>query len=145
MNPLLVGETNPYGADPHFALYPEPRGCAGWRLCVPILGLAPDVYLARFDRANLLATGSWSEPAARRAASALAATGDERRMFVLLGAKVTAAFQPHFATTLIPFQRYFLGRSPVVVLPHPSGRCRVWGQKPDAVARARALVLEGCS
>jgi hypothetical protein len=31
MKPLLVGESNPYGGDPAFALYPSPPGCAGLR------------------------------------------------------------------------------------------------------------------
>ena len=34
---VLVGEQNPYGPDPEFALYPAPEGSSGHRLCCQIL------------------------------------------------------------------------------------------------------------
>lgn len=64
MRPLLVGEANPYGGDPSFALYPSPPWCSGERLCRLVLGLDPDEYLGRFDRQNLCPR-SWHLPAAR--------------------------------------------------------------------------------
>jgi hypothetical protein len=36
---VLVGESNPYGADPYYALYPAPDGSAGHRLCCLVLGM----------------------------------------------------------------------------------------------------------
>jgi hypothetical protein len=36
---LLLGEANPYGGDPRYALYPEPEGSSGWRLCHMVMGL----------------------------------------------------------------------------------------------------------
>lgn len=38
MKPLLVGEQNPYGADPKFALYPYPENSGGERPAIVLLG-----------------------------------------------------------------------------------------------------------
>ena len=132
---LLVGESNPYGADPRFALYPEPPGCAGARLCA-ILGMTDREYLRTFDRVNLLGNGRWSLPAAREAAQTVTA-----RYRVLLGARVAAAHGVPF----LPFYRCappWLEAGPQnwLVLPHPSGRSRLWNE-PGAAERARRLVL----
>lgn len=126
--PLLVGEANPYGDDPRFALYPEPDGCAGWRLCHQVLGLSETAYLRAFDRVNLCGE-RWSIRVARAAAVVFRQrTGPK----ILLGAKVCAAWGLAF----LPLT----GVDDVVILPHPSGRSRLWNE-PDAVQRARALVL----
>lgn len=127
---LFVGERNPYGSDDYFALYPEPAGAAGARLC-EILGLSHREYLRRFDRINLLKR-DWSLPAARRAAVRLA-----HRRRILLGARVCAAHGVPFD----PFNHFSIGMDVwVLVLPHPSGRCRLWNGK-GAVEKARAAVL----
>jgi len=129
--PLLVGEFNPYGTGPDFALYPAPSGCAGWRLCCKILDIAPSDYLARFDRANLC-VGRWSIREARLEAARLLTTGTGP--VVVLGAKVSAAFGLAFE----PYANTTLG-DPVraaVILPHPSGLCRLWWE-PGAYERAR--------
>jgi hypothetical protein len=55
--PLLVGEVNPYGGDPYYALYPAPDGCSGHRLCYLILGMRREDYLESFERINLVAPG----------------------------------------------------------------------------------------
>jgi len=55
MRPVLVGEANPWGSDPFYALYPYPERYAGWRLCHLILGLYRRTYLGYFDRVNLCA------------------------------------------------------------------------------------------
>lgn len=70
MKPLLVGEANPYGSDPAFALYPSPPGCSGDRLCRLVMGLDPDDYLERFERANLCPR-RWSLAEARTRAADL--------------------------------------------------------------------------
>ena len=54
---LLVGEVNPYGADPRMALYHLPRGASGDRLR-EILGLDDATYIRRLSRVNLC-TGRW--------------------------------------------------------------------------------------
>lgn len=136
--PLLVGEANPYGADPHYALYPHPERSAGGRLCRVVLGLPVGAYMRSFDRVNLCAR-KWSVPEARRAAAALV-LADNRRIFILLGSKVCGAFG-------LDFEPYRIRREPggipavFVVLPHPSGLCRLWNE-PGAIERARAVLRE---
>ncbi len=86
--PLIVGESNPYGADPQFALYPAPDGCSGHRLCCLILGMHRAAYMESFERVNLCA-GKWSAPAARNMARELVSSrmilGRPAPKFVLLG------------------------------------------------------------
>lgn len=132
---LLVGEVNPYGADPAFALYPRPRWSAGGRLCA-LLGMRPAEYREAFDRCNLLAGPKWSAPAARRAAEGLTATHR-----VLLGSRVAAAHG-------LKFEPFTTARDPgwgggwvAVILPHPSGRSRLWSDA-GAADHARRLVLD---
>lgn len=142
-NTLIVGESNPYGADPHFALYPAPDGSAGHRLAALVLGIPRAEYLRRFDRCNLLSGPRWSAPRARAAAASLLIERDNHRL-VLLGRKVAAAFgvgveQPTFSIVDLA------GGKRAAVIPHPSGLCRVWNE-PGAFERARAVVaaLEEC-
>lgn len=128
---IIVGEQNPYGADPAFALYPAPEASAGARLC-RILGLHRRAYLDLFDRVNLLTAAKWSVPAAREAAAKVT---HPRR--ILLGARVSAAFG-------VDFEPFTVARPhgatwTYAVLPHPSGRCRIWND-PRSVARARKTV-----
>lgn len=137
MRPLLVGEDNPHGSNPAHALYPSPVGCAGWRLCVKIMGLSEDDYLERFDRMNLCA-GRWSAGEARDRAKDVLAEA-YRPAIVLLGAKVCRAFDVTYA----PFSaltRTATARR-LVVLPHPSGRCRLWNES-GAYERAREVLRE---
>jgi len=128
--PLLVGESNPYGADPRFALYPLPEGASGHRLRI-ILGLGHREYLAAFDRANLT-TGPWTLASAREAAARLLAERRTDAPLVLLGRRVALAFGaadfPSFTTC---------GR--LYLLPHPSGRCLAWSE-PGAAQQARDLL-----
>lgn len=134
MKPLLVGELNPYGPATEYALYPDPPGCSGWRLCHIVLGMTETVYFAAFDRINLCSR-KWSTPYARDEARQLRESG--RRVIVMLGRKVAAAFghvtQPPF-TSIEVFGVTYLA------IPHPSGLCRVW-QEPGAIERARDLIL----
>ena len=140
---LLVGESNPYGADPRFALYPEPPGCAGARLCA-ILGMTDREYLRTFDRANLC-TLVFSLRSARFAAHRLTA---EYR--VLLGARVTAAHGLDFVSFTVnqcagcyscQYQGHPHPWRAALILPHPSGRSRFWNA-PGAAERARRLVCD---
>lgn len=117
MKPLLVGESNPYGSDPHFALYPRPKGSAGHRLCTTVLGLREADYLERFDRVNLCA-GEWSMVEAIVKANNLC-----HEVFVLLGRKVFQAFLPGPWETFT-VQNHCSGT--FVILPHPSGLSRGW-------------------
>ena len=133
MKPLLVGETNPYGGADEFALYPSPPGCTGHRLCHLILQLDADEYLERYDRANLC-VGKWSAPRAREEALRLSSK-HQAGTIVLLGSKVCSGFGLPFR----PFETTVGAR--FVVLPHPSGLNRMWGE-PGAFDRARAVLRE---
>lgn len=125
---ILVGESNPYGGDDYYALYPAPDGCSGHRLCCLILGMDPDDYLEAFERTNLV-RGPWSLSAARARAALLLTAGGR---FVLFGAKVCAGFG-------VPFAPFTVKDEVLLRMPHPSGLNRMW-QEEGAFARARAAV-----
>ena len=136
---VVVGENNPYGDDPHYALYPLPEHSAGGRLCRLILGMETRDYLRELKRVNLLQAPKWSAPRAREAAAALI-SGHAPARFILLGKRVFSAFAPHFSpkeTTWEPFRIY--GRC--LTLPHPSGLCRLWNE-PGSISRTRIAVKE---
>ena len=140
---LLVGEANPYGGDPHFALYPSPDGCAGHRLCCLVMGLARVEYLERFDRVNLCPR-EWSARQARERARELwgEAVHVRRPAVVLLGRKVASCFQSERRGVPPPFTwTSDTTHINVVYLPHPSGLCREWNA-PGAFERARAVLRE---
>jgi len=130
---LIVGEHNPHSRDDRHALHPHPKGAAGSRLC-KILGMAPCEYLETFDRANLLKTARWSTKRARAAAGGLS-----HKKRILLGARVAAAHGVKF----YPFHRYYLtvfhDGVDILVLPHPSGRCRIWNDRAAIVAARDAV------
>lgn len=155
MKPLLVGELNPYGPAAEYALWPDPPGCAGHRLCHKVLGMSEHAYMEAFDRTNLCGR-KWSMPLARLAAGAVNAHGQPRRVIIMLGRKVATAFgyghhQP-FTTVAKVWNKdgYDLMLDDEVtadnpttrflVLPHPSGLCRVWNE-PGAFERARSLIV----
>ena len=135
MRPLLVGECNPYGGRPMFALYPYPDRSSGARLA-HILGLTRKNYLLRFERTNLC-VDRWSIRAARLAADSILAKRPvcpiEVTPIILLGSKVCQAFGVAYEP--------FCGIRNFRMLPHPSGRNRIWND-PRAAERARALLEE---
>lgn len=149
---LLLGEDNPLSADPEFALYDHPVGCAGWRLR-RIFGLTSEAYLA-LDRTNLCVP-TWSTAEARRRAADLTSEASPFRVIVALGAKVRGALAR--VLTGGKFEAWQVWKSMiassstgvaapreiiVICLPHPSGRNgRVWAD-PSAVARARGLLRD---
>lgn len=134
MRPLLVGEQNTLSDDPRFALYPRPRGRADDRLR-RVLGLTDFEYLCAFNRVNLLPKGArWKAGAARNRAETLSVLYGGS--VVLLGARVANAFDLDYR----PFTR--VGR--FYMIPHPSGRCRLWNE-PGSARRARLLVERAMS
>lgn len=145
---LLVGEVDPHSSDPRMALHVEPAGAAGSRLA-RILGLSPQQYLDAFDRANLCG-GGWDGRVARAAADAVFAERAGRTSVVLLGARVCRAFGVAFEPfTAFEMTRVLGGRTLTLrgcVLPHPSGRCRVWNDPASAVraVAAVAAVADPC-
>lgn len=131
MNPTLVivGELNPYGSEPRYALHDLPVNAAGHRLRDKVLGLGRLSYF-RIPRFNLC-TGKWAARDAAAEATRLQALHPEA-MFLLLGRKVATAFGLKDAELFSTVGRF-------VVIPHPSGRCREWND-PTAFQRARGLV-----
>lgn len=137
MRPLLVGEDNPYGSDPRYALYPEPRNSAGGRLCRDIMQLSVKDYIRGFERVNLCA-GKWSMTEARESARLVKMRPEIPLAYVLLGAKVCAAWGVAYE----PFRVSPSGLGCLqVILPHPSGRNRAWNES-GAAARARRALEE---
>lgn len=132
MRPLLVGEANPYGGPPGNALIPDPPHCAGWNLCHRILQLSEVDYYDRFERVNLCRR-DWVTADAKSHARVLA---DQHAVIVMLGAKVTRAFEFDYR----PFTDYG-GHPQFICLPHPSGLSRAWNE-PGAFERARAVLRE---
>ena len=134
---LLVGELNPYGVDPRFALYFLPRRASGNRLRI-ILGLS-DVDYCRLSKVNLC-SGRWSRDAARREAARLV---DEREesVFFLLGARVREAFNgpSFFRVSRVTSVR---GQSKhLFVLPHPSGLNHMWNDLSNVEAARNSARL----
>ena len=137
---LLVGENNPYGADPEFALYCYPPGCAGHRL-FRIFGLPEDQYLG-LHRTNLCA-GDWSKTQAQARVWELLSPQAPWRVIVLLGRKVTESFEKvALDSPLVAFStRGCCPGMTLVSLPHPSGRnAAMWN--PKARDRARQIMRE---
>jgi len=127
---VVVGEVNPYGADPSLALYHLPRRASGDRFRT-IAGLSDADYLRHLARRNLC-LGRWEARSARLAAQAVLGEGFE--VCVLLGRRVADAFGGNASFYLVQREGRLL-----LSLPHPSGRCRVWNE-PWAAARAREVL-----
>lgn len=146
--PLLVGEVNPYGADPEMALYPLPENAAGGRLA-RILGLSRTEYLRRFDRVNLC-SGYWTIQEARCSARRIAVERwnrppEDRGAVIALGKKVQRAFTEldgWQVPGVLPKLGRVLGNGIVwYFLPHPSGRNKIWN-RPGMREKARELLKE---
>ena len=145
--PVFIGELNPYGGDPHYALIDYPAGCAGERMRRLVCGLSSDRHVA-LPRYNLC-RGKWSIAAARAEAIRIARFHPDD-VVVLLGRKVASAFG---VGALDPFMLFDVepprvARFPAplmrtVLLPHPSGLCRLWHVS-GAFTRARSLLAEAC-
>ena len=139
---LLVGEDNPYGSDPAFALYCYPLGCAGYRLR-RILGLPQHQYLA-LHRKNLC-DSAWAKKAAEARVFEILSPTAPWNVVVLLGRKVTKAFASVALddADFVPFTtRVCCPGMTLVSLPHPSGaNAGSWsGDKPRE--RARQIMRE---
>lgn len=160
MNPIFIGELNPYGGHPHYALYDEPSTSAGGRLRRKVLAVHSETYLA-CTRYNLC-DGKLNMAAARSRAHEILVrhSGSERPHdpLVLLGRKVVNAFfggpdgeDPLPEPFTLRSCRYSVyggsttEREPpnVLILPHPSGLCREW-HAAGAFERARAMMREFC-
>ncbi len=142
MKPLLVGEDNPYGNNPRYALYCEPKNSAGWRLCTLVMGMTTKEYVRSFDRVNLCSK-KWSIKEARATANKIKVErSGNLAPIILLGAKVceafAVAFEPFSLSELFDDQEKLIHC--YVVLPHPSGRSRLWTD--DAFDCARDILAQ---
>lgn len=147
---LLVGEDNPYGSAPEFALYNRPEGCSGERLQSRILGLREETYLAIW-RTNLC-LGKWSTRAAKERARELMQYTHRWTVIVMFGRKVADAFSAvlresgydrvfsPFTSTLVPSCEA-VPDAFLVSLPHPSRRNTSWND-PRRTIDARMLLAE---
>lgn len=148
MKPLLVGEC--YDGECLGLDTPS-----GFRLCA-IMGVDPDDYVEGYVKMNLCGTSEWVETHARRTArrvalNAMCQTGPSR--IVLLGRRVADAFREALVSMgatglarLDLLEGYRCdGIAPerevvFVVLPHPSGKSRVWNDE-RSLRRARSLLI----
>lgn len=147
---IVIGESPGPKGEARLPLFPHPAKSAGYRLA-RMTGLARAGYLEHFRRLNLIPSHrgpDWPVAAARDAADNLAGGGFLGGYHVLLlGAKVWRAFggtTKDFSYCRW-YQRYGRLWSPgfhVAVIPHPSGRNRLYNDghiKQQVVAFLRAL------
>jgi hypothetical protein len=133
--PLIVGEANPINGSAEYALWPDPPGCSGWRLCHVIMGISRETYLSTFDRANLFSVPPerWRKRTAKEKAYELKSTLSQDRRLILLGKKVAEAFD---CEADLPFVQLDPRARHYVALPHPSGLSRTWND-PRAIDDCR--------
>jgi hypothetical protein len=118
------------------------------------MGISEVTYLSLFARKNLfLSTERWSAPLARARASTLRAqAGMGGLPLILLGRRVAEAFErgdcelPSLDHEFITWRKAATGEIvertiPVLCIPHPSGRNRVWNQ-PEVVVACRRIFAE---
>lgn len=147
---LLLGEDNPQAPnDSTLALWDEPLGgatdCAGLRLRSNILGVSSELYRALW-RANLCRS-AWSLAQADERARTLTSVICPWDVVVLLGRKVADRVGKRFGIRIPTLTRRLVEvDSPtggytfcLIMLPHPSGRCRDWND-PTAYESARNLL-----
>lgn len=125
--PMLIGMNNPLSHKPHYALWPEPRGCTGhriWQMLHEQTGATPEDYVEAFDRQNLV-IGDWDLATARKRATSLLEDGNlAGRSVVLFGAKVAQAFRMTITMDLPPLSVQRIGTVRLHLAPHPSGMNR---------------------
>ena len=128
---LIVGEDNPYGADPEMALYHRPRNAWGNRLR-EILELT-DVEYSKIKKVNLC-EGKWRIRDARFAAAELRV--EEWDLIILCGRKASTAWG--FKEKDLP-SLFFADERQYFLMPHPSGLNRYWGD-PESKDRVRFML-----
>lgn len=133
----IIGEAPGRNTSPKLPLFPFPASSAGGRL-MAYSGMKPTNYLATFHRRNVQTVlAPWSAPHARELATYIERDMVDAKIHrvLLLGTRVGAAFEVGglwSTLTTTSGITYF-------VIPHPSGRCRVYNDEP-ARARARAAL-----
>lgn len=138
---IFVGEHNPYGEHPEYAMYPVPAASSGGRLAV-LLGLNPETIECSW-RANLCPRGWLAAEALRRMRLLLAGPWGR---YVLCGSRVRGALLK--ARDLAPATKsqaavaaWTINGKRFLAIPHPSGRSRRWDD-PGVRDATRARFLE---
>jgi hypothetical protein len=142
---VIVGEDNPLSADPRYALYHEPAGCAGHRLQSSILGLLPRRSYLPIWRTNLC-VGGWRPDMAADRAKMLSRPDSPWTLVIMLGVRVADAFSEvtHVSVAPLTASGAFGGSSiRFVNLPHPSGRNLAWNDR-RKISAARTLLSRLC-
>jgi hypothetical protein len=122
MRPIILGMNNPLGPDPHYALWPDPPGCAGWRLwkmLSDVSGAGKRQYISAFDRRNILSSQTWAGREAREAGGRVWAEVAPGQLVVVLGRQVEWALGLERGPLIHPRE---VRDVTVRLVPHPSGR-----------------------
>lgn len=135
--PVIIGMNNPQGSKP---LWPDPPGCAGWRLW-QLSGMERKEWLRAFRRVNILDTPHWDREAARVSGPEIWSSYGGRRIILLgHGAREAVGLPP---VPWIVLQVDERTGTTWRFLPHPSGRCQLYN---DPVMReAVRMVLQEMS
>lgn len=139
MRAVLIGMNNPINSRPEYVLWPDPVGCAGWRLWQLIrdqTGCSKKAYLDAFDRLNLVPGKRWDAKEARRSAEKLMTSLRGRRV-VLLGQDVRQAFR----VPRLLFHPQNIEGVEFRQLPHPSG-LNLWYNEAENKVMAGTLLAE---
>lgn len=131
---VVVGESNPFGSDPRYALYHLPRFASGDRLRMH-LGLRDSTY-EKLEKVNLC-DGPWRLDTARLRVNMVVTHHED--VYVMLGVKVRRAFFGDARVCGFFETVRVAGPGVFISLPHPSGLSRPWNE-PGARARARKLL-----
>lgn len=134
---LFVGEQP--GTPGGEAFVPYGRG-TGVRLA-RLAGMDPHAFRHTFEFINLMSWGTWSVPSARMAAFQIMPTAKRvgARRIVLLGKRVAEAWGYGDHNKAPYFREFGDDGLRVVVIPHPSGRNRMWNDTRN-VKRAEKLL-----
>lgn len=139
MKTILLGMNNPQSDSPGHALFPHPPGCAGYRLWAMLSAVSQGTitrsdFLDGFERINLLDSRVWDVKEARKRAPDVLEVIEGRRVVVLGRTAWKTLLWPQrhrFARHLMNHrildwkELYFAGHwTNLVIVPHPSGRCR---------------------
>lgn len=147
---LLVGLDNPQSTDPRYALYHYPVGCAGWRLCHQIIGLADGTNWTerRYNaiaKTNLFPVGSSVKCGKRAVEQAgellrLQLRGQDKRV-VLLGDVVRRAVMCGMSDVeMMNWTLLMTGDSTRYAwIPHPSGRNHFYNKRENAMKVGKFL------
>lgn len=134
----IIGEAPGHNTSPKLPVFPLPSSSAGGRL-ISYSKISPAVYLGMFWRKNVYTyLEPWSRADARFRAEGILEIMRLRGITraVLLGVRVGAAFGlPELWSHGERFGNRLNPGIELAVIPHPSGRCRVYN---DVAAQRRA-------